>query len=200
MVQKVRFPGALRRAWLWAAGVSVLLAATPVGTLHAEDSPQEAAQETTAADQTQERTGPTRGPVTNLPLPRYLSLKASEANIRRGPSLSHRIDWVFTRPGYPLEVIAEFGHWRRVRDVDGATGWVHFSLITGVRTALVTDESVDLHARPDTTSRLNAQAEKNAILRLLECDISWCKVSADGYKGWVLKSGIWGVRDDEILE
>ena len=61
-----------------------------------------------------------RGPVTNLPLPRFVSMKASEANVRRGPSLTHRIDWVFKRRGMPLEVTAEFGHWRRVRDHDNA--------------------------------------------------------------------------------
>lgn len=144
--------------------------------------------------------GPTRGAVTNLPLPRFVSLKSDKANVRRGPSLSHRIDWVFVRRGYPLEVIAEYGHWRRVRDLEGATGWLHYSLISGVRTALVTDENVDLYSRPDPASRLNAQAEKNVILRLQECNVSWCKVTAGGQKGWVLKSGIWGVRADEILE
>ncbi|WP_066711031.1 SH3 domain-containing protein [Celeribacter ethanolicus] len=143
---------------------------------------------------------PTRGPVTNLPLPRFVSLKSDKANARRGPSLSHRIDWVFVHRGYPLEVIAEYGHWRRVRDIEGATGWLHYSLISGVRTALVTEDSIDLFSRPDPTSRLAAQAEKNVILRLLECDVSWCKVSADGQKGWALKSGLWGVRPDEILE
>jgi SH3-like domain-containing protein len=145
-------------------------------------------------------TEPTRGSATNLPLPRFVSLKANEANVRRGPSLSHRIDWVFTKRGYPLEVIAEYGHWRRVRDVEGATGWLHYSLISGVRTALVTDDTVDMFSRADTGSRLSAQAEKGVILRLLECDISWCKASASGYKGWVLKSGLWGVRSDEVLE
>lgn len=143
---------------------------------------------------------PTRGPVTNLPLPRFVSLKSDKANVRRGPSLSHRIDWVFVKRGYPLEVIAEYGHWRRVRDIEGATGWLHYSLISGVRTALVQSDMIDLYARPDPTSRLNAQAEKNVILRLLECDVSWCRVSADGQKGWTLKSGLWGVRPDEILE
>ncbi|WP_434290973.1 SH3 domain-containing protein [Celeribacter sp. SCSIO 80788] len=143
---------------------------------------------------------PTRGQVTNLPLPRFVSLKSDKANARRGPSLSHRIDWVFVHRGYPLEVIAEYGHWRRVRDIEGATGWLHYSLISGVRTALVTEDSIDLFSRPDPTSRLAAQAEKNVILRLLECDVSWCKVSADGQKGWALKSGLWGVRPDEILE
>ena len=81
-----------------------------------------------------------RGPVTNLPLPRYVSLKGSEGNARRGPSLSHRIDWVFTHAGMPLRVTAEFGHWRRVEDRDGAGGWVHYSLISGVRTVIVEEE------------------------------------------------------------
>ena len=61
-----------------------------------------------------------RGPVTNLPLPRYVSTKSTEVNVRRGPSLSHRIDWVFKRRAMPLEIIGEYGHWRRVRDRDGA--------------------------------------------------------------------------------
>ncbi|WP_417271436.1 SH3 domain-containing protein [Celeribacter sp.] len=141
-----------------------------------------------------------RGTVTNLPLPRFVSLKANKANLRRGPSLSHRIDWVFKQRGYPFEVIAEYGHWRRVRDNEGATGWIHYTLISGVRTAVVTDSMVDLYRKPDTASRLSAQAEKGAILKLLECNISWCQASAGGYKGWLLKSGIWGVYDDEILE
>lgn len=141
-----------------------------------------------------------RGAVTNLPLPRFVSLKATEANARRGPSLSHRIDWVFKLRGYPLEVIAEYGHWRRVRDFEDATGWVHYTLISGVRTALVQHETVDLHVRPDLSSRLSAQAEKGAILRLLECNIDWCKASADGHKGWLRKTGLWGIDADEILE
>lgn len=141
-----------------------------------------------------------RGSVTNLPLPRFVSLKATEANARRGPSLSHRIDWVFKLRGYPLEVIAEYGHWRRVRDFEDATGWVHYTLISGVRTALVQHDTVDLHVRPDPSSRLAAQAEKGAVLRLLECNLDWCKASADGHKGWLRKTGLWGVGADEILE
>lgn len=152
------------------------------------------------ATQHPEYTGPKRGSVTNLPLPRFVSLKSNEANARRGPSLSHRIDWVFTHRGYPFEVIAEYGHWRRVRDVEGAVGWLHYSLISGVRTGLVVEDGVALFTRPDLNTRQAALVEKGAILRLHECDISWCKASASGHKGWVLKSTLWGVRSDEILE
>lgn len=143
---------------------------------------------------------PTRGTVTNLPIPRFVSLRSDKSNVRRGPSLSHRIDWVFTQPGYPLEVIAEYGHWRRIRDIEGASGWIHYTLLSGVRMGLVQEETVDLHARSNISSRLIAQAEKGALLRLIQCNISWCKVTADSRKGWLLKSGLWGVTSNEILE
>ena len=81
-----------------------------------------------------------RGPVTNLPIPRYVSLKASEGNVRRGPSLNHRIDWVFKHRNMPLEVTGEYGHWRRVIDRDGVGGWVHYSLLSGMRTVIVEQE------------------------------------------------------------
>ncbi len=89
-----------------------------------------------------------KGPVTNLPMPRYVSLKAGEANARRGPSLSHKIDWVYKRRGVPLEIYAEYENWRRVRDYEGAGGWIHYSLLSGVRTVLITQDSTSFRARP----------------------------------------------------
>lgn len=143
---------------------------------------------------------PNRGPVTNLPLPRYVSLKGSEGNARRGPSLSHRIDWVFRHAGMPLRVTAEFGHWRRVEDQDGAGGWVHYSLLSGVRTAIVQKDMLDLMAKPDSRANVVARAEAGAIVRLHECNIDWCRVSGGGEKGWVPKTTIWGADPDEIRD
>lgn len=141
-----------------------------------------------------------RGPVTNLPVPRYVSLKGNEGNARRGPSLSHRIDWVFRHAGMPLRVVAEFGHWRRVEDKDGAGGWVHYALLSGVRTAIVTQDMVELRARPDADADIVARAESGAIVRLGECDPGWCRISGGGQRGWVPKSTIWGVDPTEIRD
>lgn len=143
---------------------------------------------------------PGKGPVTNLPLPRYVSLKGGEGNARRGPSLSHRIDWVFRHPGMPLRVVAEFGHWRRVEDQDGAGGWVHYSLLSGVRTAIVTTDMAELRSRPDTNSTVLARAEAGAIVRLHECSRDWCRVSGGGEKGWVPKTSLWGVDPEETRD
>ncbi len=141
-----------------------------------------------------------RGAETNLPLPRFVSLKADEANVRRGPSLSHKIDWVFTRRGMPLELTAEYGHWRRVRDRDGAGGWVHYALLSGARTVIVEKDLLAMHAKPDAASPVRAYAEAGVIARLGSCTLAMCVISADGQKGWVDKAGLWGVKPDELRE
>lgn len=141
-----------------------------------------------------------RGPVTNLPLPRYVSLKASEGNVRRGPSLTHRIDWVFKRKDVPLVITAEHGHWRRVKDRDGAGGWIHYSLLSGTRTAIVEQDMLDLLAQPDDGALVVAQLELGVIARLEECTATWCRMNAAGYRGWAPKSTVWGVGAEEILD
>lgn len=142
----------------------------------------------------------TRGNVTNLPLPRYVSLKASEGNVRRGPSLSHRIDWVFKRRSMPLEITGEYGHWRRVRDRDGAGGWVHYSLLSGVRTVIIEQDMLPLLMKPDPKAPVNAQVEIGVVARLDECAQGWCKIKADRYRGWVPSAALWGVKPGETVE
>ncbi len=141
-----------------------------------------------------------RGPVTNLPMPRYVSLKVGEANVRRGPSLTHRIDWVFKRKGMPLEITGEFGHWRRVRDRDGVGGWVHYSLLSGVRTVIIEDDLTALHQRRDTASPVNVYLEAGVIARIDECGHTWCRLRAEGYRGWSARGTLWGLREGEVVE
>lgn len=142
----------------------------------------------------------TRGPVTNLPLPRFVSMKAAEGNVRRGPSLSHRIDWVFNRRDMPLQITAEYGHWRRVIDREGVGGWVHYSLLSGTRTVIVDQDMMPIFARPDETTQQNALLEAGVVARVEECNPDWCRINAGGYRGWAAKDGLWGVAPDEILD
>lgn len=141
-----------------------------------------------------------RGSVTNLPLPRFVSLKSDEGNVRRGPSLTQRIDWVFTREDMPLEITAEYGNWRRVRDIDGAGGWMHYALLSGVRTVIVLKDFTPLRTTPVVGADPNAYAEQGVVAFLGKCLPEWCRVSAGGQSGWALKSEIWGVNPDEVRE
>ena len=141
-----------------------------------------------------------RGPVTNLPLPRFVSMKANEGNVRRGPSLSHRIDWVYKRRNMPLQITAEHGHWRRVQDRDGAGGWVHYALLSGVRTALVEVDMLNLYARPDPSTQVMAQLSLGVIAEVRQCQLDWCELSAGGYKGWARKGSYWGVQPQDVFD
>ncbi|MEL7213786.1 MAG: SH3 domain-containing protein [Pseudomonadota bacterium] len=141
-----------------------------------------------------------RGPVTNLPIPRYVSLKASEGNVRRGPSLTHRIDWVFKHRDMPLRITAEHGHWRRVQDRDGAGGWVHYSLLSGTRTVIVDQDLLQIRRQPSPDAPVVAQLELGVVARLGACNETWCRLSAGGHRGWADKSKLWGVAQDELRD
>ncbi|WP_435257757.1 SH3 domain-containing protein [Thioclava sp. FR2] len=143
---------------------------------------------------------PGRGSVTNLPLPRFVSLKNGEGNARRGPGLTHRIDWVFTQAGMPLKITAEYENWRRVEDADGLGGWVHYSLLSGTRSAIVKGDLVDFHtmARPDATIAFRAEA--GVVARILSCQDDWCRVQIEGERGWAPIAALWGVEPGEVIE
>lgn len=179
------------RRFLWAAFAAVLATGLAGSGLTQEQ----------VADQTEAAAvDPGRGAVTNLPLPRFVSLKGTEGNARRGPGLTHRIDWVFTRRDMPLEVTAEFENWRLVQDKDGAGGWVHYTLLSGVRTVIVETNMTDLYATPDERAPVIARLESGVVGRITECSRDWCRVSAGGERGWAPKAQFWGVADDEVLD
>lgn len=140
------------------------------------------------------------GSVTKLPLPRYVSLRAPEINVRRGPGLDYRKDWVFRRAGLPVQVVEEYGDWRRITDKDQAGGWVYHAMITGRRTIVIVEDQVYLREEPTDTAAATAMAERGVIARLRACQPDWCRVEVEGYRGWVPKIAVWGVDADEVLE
>lgn len=140
------------------------------------------------------------GPETGYALPRFVSMDAGEGYARRGPSRSHRIDWVFTRRHMPMIVVAEHGHWRRVVDYEGEGGWMHYSLLSGVRTGIVEMDMVELRTRPENTAPVRAHAELGVIGRLLECDGHWCMFATGGYRGWLPQEAVWGTELGEVFD
>ena len=143
---------------------------------------------------------PNLGTVTNLPLPRFVSLKGNEGNARRGPGLTHRIDWVFTRSGMPLRITAEYEHWRRVEDAEGVGGWVHYALLSGVRSVLIAADMAEFHSTPQDEAEVTFKAERNVVGWVQECLPDWCRLSVDGERGWVRKTALWGVSPTETIE
>jgi len=140
-----------------------------------------------------------------LPLPRFVSLKSDRVNVRKGPSTDHAVQWVFSRAGLPVEVIAESDNWRQVRDADGSEGWVFHSLLSGRRTALVMpwskeDQQIAIYRRRSSSSGSVARVEPGVLGILLSCDGNWCDFSVNGYSGWIEQERLWGVYSGERLD
>ncbi len=134
------------------------------------------------------------------PLPRFAALRSAEVNLRAGPGSQYPVEWVFLRRSLPIEITAEYGHWRKVRDVDGAEGWVHKSLLTGRRSVLVIGAIRTLRRDPDASSAAVAKLEPGVVAALLACGDGWCRIEIDGRKGWLPQADFWGAYDGEMVE
>lgn len=137
---------------------------------------------------------PTNGPDSNLPVPRFVSLKADGANGRRGPGLEHRIDWIYARPGLPLQVTAESGPWRRVRDPDGDEVWMHAQNLDPRRTAYVRAASTLRRSARDGAPAV-AHLGAGVIGAITACEGDWRRIAVGGRVGWVETSALWGAED-----
>lgn len=149
--------------------------------------------------------GQTRG-ASGLQLPRFVSLKARRVNMRVGPGRDYAVDWLFLKSGVPIEITQEYGNWMRVRDPEGAEGWIFRSLLSGKRTAIAApwnkgkDLTIGLYDKPDVRSRLNARIEPGVTGRILSCDGDWCRVDFGKADGWMKQSRLWGAYPGEIIE
>jgi SH3-like domain-containing protein len=144
------------------------------------------------------------GPVSGLPVPRFVSLKPDKVNVRGGPTRDHDVAWQYTRAGLPVEITAESDNWRRIRDSDGAEGWVYHSMLSGRRTAVVTakdkNELVPLHAKADTQAAVTARLQSGVLASVKSCTGTWCRVVGSGFDGWMAQERLWGVYPSEKVE
>jgi len=182
----------LRRIASTAAGLAILCSVLTPADLAAAPGDQ-AAQGT--------RMGPS-----GLPLPRFVSLKSGRVNSRIGPGVNYAVDWMYLKPGLPMEIIQEYDNWRRVRDPDGAEGWVNQSLLSGRRTAIAApwqkgkDARLNLLSDPDANARTVAVVEPGVIGSIRSCTGQWCEITFDGHTGWMNQSQLWGAYPGELVK
>ncbi|MCW2244783.1 SH3-like domain-containing protein [Azospirillum fermentarium] len=141
------------------------------------------------------------GPKTSgLPVPRFVTLRSNEVNVRTGPGSRYPIEWVFTRKDMPVEITQEFDTWRRIRDWEGSEGWVHQSMLSGRRGAVITGEVRTLREEPSQASAVVARAKPGVIGALKKCLNGWCQVDIQGYRGWLAQSEFWGAYPNEKVD
>ena len=144
--------------------------------------------------------------VSGLPVPRFVSLKTDRVNVRGGPTKDHDVTYIYTRAGLPVEITAEFENWRRIRDWEGAEGWVYHSLLSCRRMAAVSparkdkDELLELHDSADAHSAVVARLQAGVLGTVKRCTAGWCRISGEGFDGWIEQGRLWGVYPNEKID
>jgi SH3-like domain-containing protein len=141
------------------------------------------------------------GSVSGLPLPRFVSLKSDRVNVRAGPNKDQEVRWVYTKQGMPVEITAEFENWRRIRDWEGAEGWVYHSLLSGKRSAVVVpkikDDLVPLYESANEKAPVVARLQAGVIGQIKSCDGKWCEFVGKSFDGYIQQERVWGVYPNE---
>src|SRR6185369_518247 len=167
------------RSTLPRAAFAALIALLPSLAAAAEAAPPTDPQQTGSV-------GPS-----GLPLPRFVSLKSGRVNARIGPGVNYAVNWLYLKPGLPMEIIQEFDNWRKVRDSDGAEGWINQSLLSGKRMGLAApwqrgkDVHLELLDEPATDAGIVAEIEPSVVGKIMQCNGQWCQMNFDGHSGWM---------------
>ncbi len=132
-------------------------------------------------------------------LPRFVSLRSDQVNLRVGPGQTYPVEWLLTRKDMPVEIVKEFQNWRMVRVWQDASGWILDRMVTAERHVIVDGAVRVIRGRPDAQSKIVARAEPGVIARLLECQGDWCHIDAGGYQGWLQRGDVWGILPDETV-
>lgn len=122
--------------------------------------------------------------------------------MRTGPGVQYPVEWVYMRKDLPVEIIAEFETWRKVRDWEGTQGWVHQSMLSGKRTVMITGDVRMLRKEDDAKSPTKARVEPGVIARLVDCPKGngWCRIEVAGLEGWLRHVDFWGAYKNEVFD
>lgn len=133
---------------------------------------------------------------------RYVSIRSSSARMHVGPGLKYPVNWHYVKKDLPLEVLAEYEHWRKVRDIDGASGWIHKSLLSGKRVVWIVAKKASLYRLPEEGATLVAHIGPSVLARLIDVHDGWCKVEVkcdnDVFRGWLQTNQVWGLSEHEL--
>ena len=123
---------------------------------------------------------------------KFLSLKKNEANVRVGPSRDYPIKYTYKKKYLPLEILDKFENWKKIKDFENNSGWIHTSLLSKKKSAINIKNNSILYKKPTIFSEPIAKLEAGRLMIIKKCKKNWCKVNSSSFEGWVLKNSLWG--------
>ena len=122
----------------------------------------------------------------------FLSLKNTEVNLRQGPSFEYPIKLTYKKKYLPVIILDRSDAWRKIKDFENNSGWVHISQLSKKKTALNSRNNSILYKKPTIYSKPIAKLEIGRLVLIKKCNKEWCKIISANFTGWIDKNSLWG--------
>lgn len=133
---------------------------------------------------------------------RFVAMRADKVNARSGPNIRYPIEWIYQQKNYPVEIIAEYDQWRKIRDFEGTVTWVRKNLLTNARYALITDPGENnIYEKESMSAEVIARAENGVVARIKRCRQAFCLLEFENkLEGWMPRSALYGIKKNELID
>ena len=122
----------------------------------------------------------------------FLTLRYDKVNLRQGPSREYPVKIFYTKKYLPVLIQDKSYNFKKIRDHENNTGWIHVSQLSKKKAAIITDKEQIMFSEPTIYSKPIVKLEVGRLVKILKCENKWCKARSDKYKGWIKKSSLWG--------
>ena len=123
----------------------------------------------------------------------FLTLRNDKVNLRQGPSFEYPIKIFYKKKFLPVIVQDDYGNFKKIRDHENNSGWIHISQLSKKKAAITIDDDVIVFNKPSIYSNPSVILKKGRLCKILKCKEDWCKIKVDKYKGWIKKNSLWGL-------
>ena len=123
----------------------------------------------------------------------FLTLRYDKVNLRQGPSREYPIKIFYKKKFLPVLVQDQSDNFRKVRDHENNTGWIHISQLSKKKAAIVIDDNLIMFKNPTIYSKPIVLLKKGRLSKIIKCKVEWCKAKTEKYKGWLKKESLWGL-------
>ena len=122
----------------------------------------------------------------------FLTLRNDIVNLRQGPSFKYPIKIFYKKKFLPVLIRDEYGNFKKIKDHENNSGWIHVSQLSKKKAALIKIENAIIFTNPTLFSKPLVILEKGKLCMIIKCQNQWCKIKVDKYKGWVKQNALWG--------
>ncbi len=123
----------------------------------------------------------------------FLTLRYDKVHLRQGPSREYPIKILYKKKFLPVLIQDKSDNFRKIRDHENNSGWIHVSQLSKKKAAIVIDEQLIMFKNPTIYSKPIAVLKKGRLAKIIKCKENWCKAKSDKYKGWIKKDSLWGL-------